>query len=571
MPYFSIDRNDRVIMIFCFSPFQPYKRNKECYHLRLIAPQNCRNPVNRERFVYSPLERRAGTTDAIGTASRQNVVPTSVPVMFGDQMMRIATWIAMAVLWWTASAEAQVRPELVSHSNDVGAGIVISLDDEASLGADQAEEPGKRYQPPEAPPGVPELNLETADAESMTGVTLDDLIQSATANNPTLRQASAQISATMGKAIQAGLYPNPTLRYSAEQIGVEGTPGEFHGGILSQEIVRGGKLRLSREKYLQRVQVAEALAVAQQFRVCNDVRTHYFDALALQEQIQIQRELLKTSEDAAVTTREAFQMGQANAADIRKSNVALQQARLKLMQLENQHQQIVGRLSALTGQDWNRAWFQGVLQGEPTQLTFDQLLMALYENSPELLAARCKLEADRITVQREQVEPIPNINLEGGAGYNFEARDTVAVAGVSIRLPLFDRNQGTVQQARADLSRQCAEIERLQARLKQDLADEYQRFLTAVQHQQQYEQAILPDLRETYRLLLDSYQDNRVGWTQVLAAQSDYYQARMDYIGWLQQWRRSETMLDGMLLHGGLMAAEGVTPAGHIDATPKPR
>jgi cobalt-zinc-cadmium efflux system outer membrane protein len=76
--------------------------------------------------------------------------------------------------------------------------------------------------------------------------------------------------------------------------------------------------------------------------------------------------------------------------------------------------------------------------------------------SPELGAARAKLTADQITVQREKVEPIPNIVVEGSAGYNFEARETVYGAGVEVEVPLFDRNQGTIQQAKADLTWQRA-------------------------------------------------------------------------------------------------------------------
>ena len=169
------------------------------------------------------------------------------------------------------------------------------------------------------------------------------------------------------------------------------------------------------------------------------------------------------------------------------------------------------------------------------------------------MAARAKLQADRITVRRERVEPIPNITLEGGAGYNFERNQTVAAAGISLQLPIWDRNQGTIQQAQADLSRQCAEIERLEGRLKRDLAGQFESYLTTTQHVDQYQTMILPELKETYRLMLESYKDNRIDWNEVLLAQSDYFMARQEYVDWLWQWRKSQVLIDGMLLHDGLM------------------
>lgn len=441
--------------------------------------------------------------------------------------------------------------------------------------SDQDDEPriGHQYV---KPPPIPPADVATRISDNVASdvirtMTVDELLEIALEANPTLRQSQAHITAETGRAIQAGLYPNPVIGYAAEQIGVEGTVGEFHGGIIRQEIVRGGKLQLSRAKYAQRIRVAEALALAQQFRVSNDVRVHFYHALALQRRLELRSELLKSAEDHALSTREAFNMGQANVADIRRANVDLQRARLDLLAEQNQLNQRLRQLSALVGVDVAPSRLSGDLEGVPVDIDFQEVLVSLLQLSPELLAARAKAQSDRITVEREIVEPIPNLNLEGGAGYNFEADQTIASAGVSIRLPLYDRNQGTIQQARADLARQCAEIERIEYRLKQDLAAQFGNYITAGQYVDQYRTLILPELKETYRLTLESYRENRINWSEVLQTQRDYFMARMDYADWLGRWREAEVMIDGMLLHGGLMAAPGVPPAGHIDAIAKPR
>ena len=118
--------------------------------------------------------------------------------------------------------------------------------------------------PPELPPtpaGTEALiQKPTAADEADGGLTLDALLSMACQNNPTLLQARMQVSGTLGKALQAGLWPNPVFNYVGEQIGVMGTPGEFQGGILEQEIVTAHKRKISREKYLQRARVAELKA-----------------------------------------------------------------------------------------------------------------------------------------------------------------------------------------------------------------------------------------------------------------------------------------------------------------------
>ncbi|MFW6170828.1 MAG: TolC family protein [Planctomycetota bacterium] len=433
---------------------------------------------------------------------------------------------------------------------------------------------GQEFSPPAPlPPPVSEGSdgEATGSATEQEQLDLQTLLDMACQCNPTLRQARAQIGATMGAAIQAGLYPNPELAYAAEQIGVEGTAGEFHGAIVRQTIVTGGKRQLSRAKHLQRVKAAEALALTQQYRVCNDIRLHFYEALAQRELLDVHQELLESAEDAALTTRELYNVGQANQTAVLRSNAKLQQARLELMTIQRRYEQAYRRLTSVAGVMLPPRPLAGDLKGDTAVIDFETALTNLWENSPQLLAAQAKLRSDQLTIEREQVEPIPDLHLETGAGYNLEANETVALAGIAVKLPLWDRNRGTIQQARADTSRQRAEIARLKMLLRRDLADTYQQYTMSRQYVEQYQSVILPDLREAYRTLLHGYKDNRVAWPEVLDAQREYFQAQIQYVNSLGTWRKSEVLISGMLLHGGLMPAESPIPPGHIDATPRPR
>ena len=434
---------------------------------------------------------------------------------------------------------------------------------------------GSRFTQPPARPSQP---VSVGDAPLTEGEVLDleAVLSLTTQNNPTLRQARLQISAELAKAQQAGLYPNPTLAYAGEQIfvDVEGdtdSPGEFQGGIVSQRFVTGGKLRLSREKYLRRAHASEHLAVAQQYRVCNDVRIHFYRTLAAQQRLEMHRELLKTAEDAAVTARELYNAGQANRYDVRKSNVMLQRTRLDVQRAEHEYRMRFRELTALVGLDLPVGAVVGTLATTESLATFDATLARIVAESPEVLAARAKLAADRVTIEREEVEWIPDIVVSAGSGYNFDAKETVAVADVSIEIPLFDRNQGTVAQARADFNRQRREIRRTELTLRQRLAMVYEEYAMAFEHATEYRESIVPEMKAAYRELLGSYKENRIEWPDVLQAQSDYAEVRLAQINFEEQLRRSEVLIQGYLLDGGLNAASGPTPAGHIDSVPKPR
>ena len=420
------------------------------------------------------------------------------------------------------------------------------------------------------------FDSEFVETTVANGYGLQDLLTLAAENNPTIRQARLQISAQTAKALQAGLYPNPTLNYIGEQIGVDteddtDSPGEFQGMTLRQRFVTGGKLRLSREKYMRRAHISQHIAMAQQFRVCNDVKVQFYRTLAAREILTLREELLKTAEDTAVTARELFNNGQATRPDVRRSNIALQKSRLAVLRSQNDYRESYRRLLALVGVDLGESSLEGNLMPDYAPIAYQEAMSNILSESPELAAARAKLRADGVTVRREQVEWIPDIVAEGGAGYNFEANETVAAAGVSIELPVFDRNQGTIRQAQLDYRRQQEEIRRTELNLQQQLATIYQTYYTALQFATEYDRVIVPEAKAAYEESLRSYKANRVDWPTVLGAQTDYTDARLTLVQQLEEMRTGEVMVRGYLLSGGLTAAPGPTPPGHIDAVPKPR
>ena len=440
---------------------------------------------------------------------------------------------------------------------------------------------GRRFVPamglPASPPGVEALMMLPDSEQEQGSLTLETLLSLAAQHNPTLQQARQHVNGTLGKALEAGLWPNPTVFYIAEQIFVDSdtntdTPGEFQGGAIQQEIVTANKRKLSREKYLARSRTAEWLAVAQQWKVCNDVRVHFWRALGHRQIVDVRKELLKSAEDLSVTARERYNLGQATRAELHMSNVTLQQARLSLLNAENMYRSDYAILTSLVGLELGTSPLDGDLEGDTEQLIdFDATVARYYAESPDVLAARAKWQADCITLERERAEPVPNVFVQVGSGYNFESGEPVAAAQVFFNVPIWDRNQGTIQQAEADLARQIAEIRRTELRLRRDLAERYQQYLTALQHVLEFQAVILPEARQAYANQLDAYKEDRQNWGEVLSSQREYFTLRERYIENLISWRTNEALINGFLLHGGLEAAPNPTPPGHIDSVAQPR
>ena len=438
------------------------------------------------------------------------------------------------------------------------------------------KEVGNVFVPPPAVPRSPaDFQALRAVAGQLLGepLGLEALESLACANNPTLVQANAHTQAALGMAIQAGLWPNPRLAFSGELLGADGSLGEFIGATVRQEVVTAHKQQLSRAKYLARTRVAEWVALEQQYKVLNDVRTHFFRTLGQQQLVQIQRELLKTAQDALLTRREQYNVGQANSAEVHRANIELQQQRLAVLAAENMLRASWQSMTALAGVDLPFGTLAGSLESGIGVIEWNQALHRLMVESPQIQAAFAKMEADRVQLERELVQSVPNVAVATGAGQDFTSTPsrTVGYARLELDLPIWNRNEGTVREARSDLARQQAEIRRVELQLRDRLAGVYQHYITALQHVRNFQSVILVEAQKAYAVGLDSYGRDRLRWSDVLAAQRDYFRLRAKYVEHLVKLRESEVVIVGYLLQDGLKAPPNPVPPGHINVNPQPR
>lgn len=404
------------------------------------------------------------------------------------------------------------------------------------------------------------------------GLSLEELQSMALGNNPTLRQSQAQVEAERGAALQAGLGPNPYVGYVAEQIGVNGTAGELHGASIQQEIVRGNKLGLSREKYAQRARIAETNYGAQRQRVLNDVAVRYYQSVAAQRLIGIHQRTIETAQDNVLTYKEMLNLGQVGAAEVLTAEVELYREKVNLKQAFNEQDKAWRELVSFVGVPAlptavladNSEHFQAPMEWE---IALSQLLAT----SPQMIAIRQKVRHDRIQIQREIAEPTPNLLLGVTTGYNAEAGQATAGVSAGMFLPVFNRNQGTIRQARADLALTCAELERLELELRNSLATQYNGYLTAWQRLQEFDETMLPKSREAVEILEQSYRDRRAPWISVLDAKRLLLGLEAEQIDNRLSYHMADISVRGNLLMGGLTVPDGPVGAGHIDANNQPR
>jgi cobalt-zinc-cadmium efflux system outer membrane protein len=139
----------------------------------------------------------------------------------------------------------------------------------------------------------------------------------------------------------------------------------------------------------------------------------------------------------------------------------------------------------------------------------------------------------------ERTRRIPDLTLSVGSQREREAGRTQGVVGVSVPLPLFDRNQGNLLSAlrRADQARDDLEAERLRVELA--AADAWQRADLAATQVEALRGRILPAAQDAYAAAVTGFELGKFAFTDVLDAQRTLFQARTHYLRTLSERYRA--------------------------------
>lgn len=414
------------------------------------------------------------------------------------------------------------------------------------------------------PPSQQQMpGMDMGQARQPTGpvLRLEDLEQMGIKNNPTLRQAEAEVLAAQGRQRQAGLYPNPTIGYQGEQIRGGSFRGGEQGAFIQQDIVLGGKLGAARNVFEQERKQAEAEREEQKLRILNGIRLAYYQALAAQETVSLRASLLKLAQDAVQTAKQLLNVGQADQPDVLQAEVEADQADLALSAAQQNQQRVWKSLAAVVGNPGLPfSQLAGNLEDVPN-LAPEEWLHKLLTESPAVKIARLSVARAETQLIRAKKEPIPDLQLRAGIEQNRELLESsgqpVGLQGfaeIGIRIPLFNRNQGNVEAAKASIERAKQETMRVELLLRERLAPTVQNYLTAKLAVDRYRNQMIPRAQRAYELYLSKYNSMTASYPQVLIAQRTLFQLKADYVAALESAWVNSIALKGFMLTDGLEA-----------------
>lgn len=366
-----------------------------------------------------------------------------------------------------------------------------------------------------------------ASASQAQTLTLDSALQTAFANNPELAAAQWDIDIAQGGRQQAGLIPNPVASWDVEDTRRDSRTTSIK---ISQALELGGK-RGARIDVASRAQDAAALTLEQRRNTLRaEVIDNYYGALLAQERLDLAQRSMTVAERGLVVANGRVTAGKASPVEATRAQVQLSEIRLELDRAQIGLTDAYRRLAASTGSAAPN--FQAVATQNPSTPTVPSAtqLLARLEQTTELRLAELSILQNEASVGLEKAQRIPDLDVSIGSQYDASVRERVNLVGVSMQIPLFNRNQGNVLAAtrRADQARDLRNATELRLRTETRQAlDLWQSANTEVRA---FNQQILPAAQSAVDSATRGFEMGKFSFLDVLDAQRTLIAARTQYL-----------------------------------------
>jgi cobalt-zinc-cadmium efflux system outer membrane protein len=404
--------------------------------------------------------------------------------------------------------------------------------------------PAPESHPP--PAGTERLHEQLLKKEELT---LEDVLWIADALNPDLNEARKNVDLGNAMVWDASLYPNPQLLAQLDdyhpKTGSFATSKRTIG--LGFPIVVGGRIQAN-------IHLAEAQRDQMTLQyvwtrrdILTQVKQAFLGVLSNQQSLALAQETLKLIKSFHTLAQERFNLRAIPEMELLKATVELAKAENDVRLGEKKLSVATKTLKALLGNaDLPKEKFRGTLPDRYTIPPVDVLRPKVIEKHPLLEAVKKEREIHEREVDLLKSSTIPDIQVQVLAGAD-STNETVILGGLSVNLPVFDRNQAKITMARIAL--QQAEF-RFQSQLN-DLLLKLSQFHQEVQTSQaqvlSYELTILPSAQKALEQTTEGYKQGKFTYLDVLDAQRTLVEARAGYSDSLLDLSNSASELEKLL------------------------
>ncbi len=365
------------------------------------------------------------------------------------------------------------------------------------------------------------------------GLSEDEAVAIALWNNPAFQAELAALGLARADVIEAGQLRNPNLTLIFPfSVRVLEAVAQWPFDALWQRPrrVAAAKLELSR---------TEETLGAMALDLVRDVRLAYADSLLAESRSRISTDAARERREIAVIVNAQFRAGEISELETNASRLDASLAEEQAARFSNEATVARIRLNSLLGFASDAPPFTLapskpvppptiVLAGNastPISDPIGELIKQAFDARPELKAAELAIVAagQRAKWERSKILTVSAIAKEYGKGANgFEQGP-----GLLIDLPIFNRNQGAISRAEADIERAAKQLAAMRHRVALEVQQAYTQLQQERQSLERWQTSVQPQIQEELRRTERTYAAGDVAYLLVLQTTQRVTDARL--------------------------------------------
>ncbi|MEI8354998.1 MAG: TolC family protein [Deltaproteobacteria bacterium] len=361
-------------------------------------------------------------------------------------------------------------------------------------------------------------------------------------NNGDLKALCEEKGIREAGRIKAGLYPNPVLE-------MDGTTGALTGSRfentlsagISQEFLTAGKRGKRRKVADKEIESFNRQVDNSGRLLIEEVKTTFYDLLMAEKKVELAKRSIALNSQLLDITKLRFDAGDVPELEVNLARVEVARSEGRKAEAERELYPAKAKLLALIGFPLDEAAsFSDSLEGKPFAKALGELKGLALAKRPDLKA----LEAEKAKADAEVVlaraERIPNVTVGIGyqrensaidvAGEEIKSRDNLIGMKVSIPIPLFDRNQAGIREAKARKGSAENRYAFNRLTIEREVEAAFARLSIAEKSLSIYTKDIIPQLEENLKLVQDAYRLGEVGILTVIEEQKKFFEVNDGYL-----------------------------------------
>lgn len=370
--------------------------------------------------------------------------------------------------------------------------------------------------------------------ELAAALTLRQAVAWALEKSPELAIFSAETRASEARVVQAGVRPNPDVSLALEDFAGS---GQFRGTRelqttlqLSQVIELGGKRADRREVAVAARDLTGSEYELKRLEVLADVTEKFITVVGAQQQLTLARETTAAAESALRSVRDRVAAGKTSSLEEKKAAIAL--ARDRIAEEHAEHELAATRKTLAATWGGTPATFAPAtadLFAVRALPGFEELAGRI-ASSPDVARWATEKRLRESEVRLARAKRVPNVVVSTGVRRLEGFDDYAFVAGVTIPLPLFERNQGGIAESRALVDKSESGRRATETQLHAVLFAGYQELAHAVMEVETTRREILPQATEVLTIAEDGYRQGRFSYLELMDAQRTVLAVKQEYL-----------------------------------------